>query len=395
MSALVTNAEMLIALSVTRSLGKSGVKVTCGSDRTDSLCFHSKYCKNKTVYPSPTKEDLFINHLEDNLKKQKHEVLIPTFADSLLAVSKHREQLEEYTTIPIPAHDKIVKALDKTETLKIAKDNGIPIPETAFIEDIKDVEKIKNEIGYPAVLKPAASFGAKGVSYIKSPEELTTAYRINSSEHGEKMLLQECIPLEGEIYGFEALLNKKSELRAGFVHKRLRHYPLTGGQSTLRESVKNPEVEKLGLKLLKALGWYGVAMVEFKIDPRDGKPKLMEINPRFWGSLHLPLVSGMNFPYLLYKMAVEGDIEPITEYKVGVKSRALYPGDLNWLFSALRDDYASLGLKKQSKIKVLSDFLKFYEKDLHYELFYLDDPMPGLYEIGQTIRRKTKRGVGV
>jgi len=34
----------------------------------------------------------------------------------------------------------------------------------------------------------------------------------------------------------------------------------------------------------ESLDWHGVAMVEFWIDSRDGKPKLMEINPRFWGT---------------------------------------------------------------------------------------------------------------
>ena len=140
-------------------------------------------------------------------------------------------------------------------------------------------------------------------------------------------LIQESIPRKGEAFGVSALFNKDSKLRAVFVHKRLREYPVTGGPSTLRESVKNPKVQELGLKLLKALDWVGVAMVEFKVDPRDGEPKLMEINPRFWGSLQLAILSGVDFPYLIYRMAKEGDVKPILDYKIGVRCRWMFPGD--------------------------------------------------------------------
>ncbi|MEK7841470.1 MAG: ATP-grasp domain-containing protein, partial [Deltaproteobacteria bacterium] len=95
-----------------------------------------------------------------------------------------------------------------------------------------------------------------------------------------------------------------------------------------RESVKNDEIRDIAISLLKSLNWVGVAMVEFRVDARDGKAKLMEINPRFWGSLQLAILSGMDFPYLLYKMAVDGDVEPVWDYETGIRCRWLIPGDI-------------------------------------------------------------------
>ena len=139
--------------------------------------------------------------------------------------------------------------------------------------------------------------------------------------------MQEYIP-NGGAYGVAALFNLNSEPRAAFVYKRLREYPVSGGPSTLRESVKNDEIRDIAISLLKSLNWVGVAMVEFRIDARDGKAKLMEVNPRFWGSLQLAILSGMDFPYLLYKMAVDGDVEPVWDYETGIRCRWLIPGDI-------------------------------------------------------------------
>jgi predicted ATP-grasp superfamily ATP-dependent carboligase len=106
--------------------------------------------------------------------------------------------------------------------------------------------------------------------------------------------------------------------------------------------------------------WRGVAMVEFRIDPRDNTPKLMEVNPRFWGSLHLSILSGVDFPHMLYKLEKEGDVSPVMDYRAGVKCRWLLPGDILW--------YAS----SPGKIKNLPRFLEITNDDI----MSLDDPGP-------------------
>jgi len=124
------------------------------------------------------------------------------------------------------------------------------------------------------------------------------------------------------------LMNFSSEPRATFAYRRLREYPVSGGPSTLRESVRDEALCRTTERLLSALGWVGVAMAEFKVDPRDGQRKLLEVNPRFWGSLHHAIVSGVDFPHLLCRMAMEGDVPIQQEYRVGVRSRSVIHGEL-------------------------------------------------------------------
>jgi biotin carboxylase len=171
-------------------------------------------------------------------------------------------------------------------------------------------------------------------------------------------------------------------LKAAFCHRRLREKPPSGGVSVYRESIPldKPLVEKC-LTLLRELKWQGVAMVEFKIDQRDGQPKLMEVNGRFWGSLQLAIDAGINFPLMLYRLGCGEDVPAQFGYKVGVKSRWLL-GDLDNLFCQLTHSTQSNGFSTRpaSKFRACMDFLKFYEPNLHYEVWRLSDPNPGWFE---------------
>lgn len=179
-------------------------------------------------------------------------------------------------------------------------------------------------------------------------------------------LIQEFIPREGPGYGASFLLNENGQVKASFVHKRLREYPVTGGASTLRESVRRDDIRDMALTLLKALDWFGVAMVEFKLDPRDGIPKLMEINPRFWGSLSLAVEAGVDFPYLLYLMSRGKKFKPVEHYQIGKKCRWLLPGDiLHFIHNPRRGS-------------LLPQFLHFWDRNTAYDILSLEDPLPVL-----------------
>jgi predicted ATP-grasp superfamily ATP-dependent carboligase len=171
------------------------------------------------------------------------------------------------------------------------------------------------------------------------------------------------------------MLFNKGETRAIFTHKRIREYPESGGPSTLRESVRYPEIEEHATRLLKKLNWHGVAMVEFRIDARNNEPKLMEINPRFWGSLQLAVYSGVDFPYLFYQMAMKGDVEPVMDYEIGKRVRWLLMGDILWFLTV------------KNKLKLLPEFLRFW--GMGYDILSFDDPLPAVGAIVEGFRSLT------
>ena len=357
----VTDGNKRESLAIVRSLAKKDIKVTAGENRRICCSFFSKYVKNKIIYPNPDRNPRsFMQNIYELVKKEKYDVIFPVNDSTTILFSKYKDKLSKYTKVPVANYETIMKGRDKAQTMKLAMENDIPCPKTYFVDDA-NIEKIKNEVEFPIVIKPRESSGARGIVYVNSsPEEFVREYKRVRNKYGAP-LIQEYIP--GEHYNVSALFNRDSELRAAFVLKKIRQYPVSGGPVTFAVSVEEPEVLKYAIKLLKAVNWYGVAEVELIIDERDKKPKLLEVNPRFWSSLELSILSGVDFPYLLYKMVRDGDVEPVITYKTGVKLRFL-AGDILWFLST------------PDKLKALPEFIKFKDDNMGYAILSLDDPKP-------------------
>jgi predicted ATP-grasp superfamily ATP-dependent carboligase len=333
-------------------LGKKGLDVYCGTNRCaieghhdsnslDAITSYSRYVRRVFYYPDPTRQKVFENSVKSISKKLCIKVIIPVAQRTTVALSKAQERLK-HLIIPVSNFKSLSVGASKTKTIQLAKKLNIPYPNTTLIDSISNLQD--NRFEFPLVIKGV--YGGGTATYVQDMQGLKKRINMLYQQQGEYPLIQEYI--RGQGYGFFALFNE-GEPRAIFMHKRIREYPATGGMSTCAESVYEPKLLDYGLRMLKALHWHGVAMVEFKRDNYDNKFKLMEINPRFWGSLDLSVASGVDFPYLLYKMAVDGDIKPIFGYRRGVRYAWTFPGDLVRTF---KDKKAHLKLKL-----FLSDFI--------------------------------------
>ncbi len=207
--------------------------------------------------------------------------------------------------IPLPPADSYLIACNKAKTLGLAKKLGIPIPKTTF----PTRTNFEANLPFPVVVKPA--LGSGNVRMFYSDKEVQ-AYLKYGLHNAAELVIQERI--RGDGYGFFALY-KRGELQTYFMHKRIREIPPTGGPSTAAKSVYEPKLLELGSKILDTLAWHGVAMVEFKRDIETGEFKLMEINPKFWGSLDLAVASGVNFPYLAVCLVTSRELPARQTYK--------------------------------------------------------------------------------
>ena len=363
-SVLVTDGHFRKTLAVVRSLGRKGVQVTVGERTFLNTSFFSKYCARRLIYPSPRHaQDQFIEFFLEEIKKNRYDCLFPMEEETLLLLAKHHSEISQYTYLLSADLKKIEFVRDKGNLMQFAEKIGLPAPRTFYVSPSLSLPL--DSIPFPAVIKPRISSGSLGIVYVNKKEELIPSYQ-RVHERFPFPIIQEWIPDGGGIYGFSALYDENSRVKAAFVHKKLRMYPVQGGASTLGEGVEHPQVMEMGLSLLKSLNWVGVGMAEFKVDPRDGIPKLMEVNPRFWGSLQLAIVSGVDFPYLILKMARRESFEPILHYAVGKRFRWLLLGDFLHFF------------KNPQRFHLHPSFFDFFDPNTCYDVVSRDDPLPFL-----------------
>jgi predicted ATP-grasp superfamily ATP-dependent carboligase len=165
------------------------------------------------------------------------------------------------------------------------------------------------------------------------------------------------------------MLFNRGRLRAKVTYEQLRDYPSTGGQATLRVSIRSEKAEQFLERLLQELGWHGPCQADFIIDSQDGTPYLIDLNPRLWGSLAQAIASGVDFPALIYRIARDGDVEPVTSFRTGVVTRWL-GGDLAALPSRLR--------RSDQKLETLRNFIFPSTRAALYDDLSASDPFPFL-----------------
>jgi carbamoylphosphate synthase large subunit len=269
-------------------------------------------------------------------------------------------------------------AYDKWKTLELAREVGVSIPASHCPESLEEVRALAREWQGGAVIKPRKTSGSRGMVFVDRPDQLEAAW-VEVSRGYPRPVVQERVPASGEALGVFVLIDEHDELIALFGHKRLREYPIEGGPSTLRMSHRDDALVEQSLRLLRAMNFRGVAMVEFKVDPARGEPVLMEINPRFWGSIALAVASGVDFPLLYYKAAAHIPQNPVLEFKSDIYGRWLFPGDLLHF------------LKNPDRLRMEPSFFWFFGPNLFYDILSLADPAPTLGILVESLRRMVGR----
>lgn len=320
MKALLTNAESAKTLACIRALGTKGIDVYVTGYYKHAPAFHSKYCKKHFVVHCPSEEDAFLKDMLSIIKNENIDVLVPINSEETILLSKHATEITKHCKFPFEKYERMMLLHDKGKLMKLAAKLKVPIPKTFFINKASDLRKVN----FPCVVKVTRSKSSKGVFYAKDMNELKKA--LKQHEASDK-IIQEYV--NGETRGVSYLYHK-GRMITYFAHKRLREYPVTGGPSSYRESINAPELVKIGKKILDYVRWDGLAMVEFK------GGKLLEINPRFWGSVNQAIQAGVNFPYLLVQKAAGNKISlKPGNYAIGVRTK-LYLNDVRSIISLIR-----------------------------------------------------------
>lgn len=338
---LVPEAQTMGALAVIRSLGRGGYPVHAVSPDSRAVGFLSRWASARVTCPSYG-DPAFAQWLSEYRQAHGIRAIVPS--DSFLIAV--RPQFAEYAPLlPCSNSPRIVYlGQSKSDVLRELQrgttDAARHLPPSLMIgvDDALPSAAALEALGAPLFLKVDAS-------HALAPGEPSRVIRTQSATDAQRQLMAlrrtyDEVLIQGFVPGRGVgafFLFWDGQTLAEFQHRRLHEVPHTGGVSSLRESYAHAAIREDAYAKLRHLQWQGVAMLEYRLDERTGKFYFLELNGRFWGSLHLALYAGVDFPTLLIDALRGSPQPPSLAYRRGVRSRHTVPAEMQYVWSRLKD----------------------------------------------------------
>jgi D-aspartate ligase len=372
-------------LAVVRSLGRRGIPV-CVLERGDHrLAALSRYtCRTvgRSARHSEEEKLKFLIHLADD-RGIRNWMLFPTGDEDAAFVSRHHQTLRQYFELTTAPWEVLQRAYNKKLAHQLADEVGVGRPWTIYPSNRAEVEACACQ--FPVILKPAYNSGfnrftASKAWRVDTREQLLALYdEAKTLVDSSNLMIQELIPGGGESQFSYTALTREGRPLASLTARRTRQFPMDFGRaSTFVETIEDSASAAAGIRLLGALKYTGIAEVEFKRDPRDGKLKLLDINPRVWGWHSLCGSAGVDYPYLLWLLTI-GEPIPPTKARVGTRWVRMSTD----LPTAIREVLAGR--------LPLRAYLRTLRAPLASAIYASDDPLPGILEIPLLVYLAGKR----
>jgi len=373
-------------LGVGRCLGRNKIQVF-GLDFKKDVGFYSKYIKAR-ICPDPLNdEQKFLDFLIRFVDKSEYKPVLFVTSDNFLnTISRNRDKLKKYFFINLPDNLVIESITDKYKQYLLALKGNIPFPATYFPKNMEEVHNIKDKIKYPAFLKAkeVTSWrkimgGAVKGFILKNQDELVEKYSLIFGK-GLEAIVQEVIPgFDTNHYKFCAYVSQNGEFLLQFTLRKIRQNPIHFGIGSVVESVDYPDLMEIGRKFFKNIDYKSVGSAEFKLDEKDGKLKLIELNPRYWQQIALPDKCGMNFPLVDYLESTQQNPQFILDFKKNIKWVNLYL------------DFGSfLGYKRTGELSFKKWINSLKGKKI-FSVFAWDDMLPVCYDLCIKLIEKIKK----
>ncbi|WP_336023556.1 ATP-grasp domain-containing protein [Halobellus salinisoli] len=300
MEVLITDGMMKKSLSVLRSVAPVASRTGVVSSYRRSMAGMSRFAdgQHRVRRTSP---GAYVDGVNEVIDRFGYGYVLPVGGWTTNVFSEYRDSLAAPVDDVLPSRDSMRIAQDKWRSYLLARALEVPAPETVKLDPAGSLSDAA-DLGFPIVVKAGTESVPRYVEYVSSETELRAAVDDYAERYADSPLAQEYLPGEG--CGFFALY-LGGEPAGTYSHRRIREFPPTGGKSACAESITDETLTEYGTQILDALGWNGPVMVEFKRDA-SGTPNLIEINPKFWGSLDLAIASGLDFPAAMVRYLRDG-----------------------------------------------------------------------------------------
>lgn len=385
--ALVIGDDIGIFLAVARSLGRRGVEVHVAPTDWSAPGLVSRYVADvHRLPPYHAGPDAWAAALRTLVHRYRFRLILPCSDSSLLILSHHAADFDP-EILALPNRQAMAAFTDKAETRALARRLDVPIAEGASITVATTAAGLAR-LGLPLVLKPRTSYALgnyrmkTSALIVRDPAGLEQALRTTPTDgwfaeaffHGEGVGL--------------SVLSERGRILHAWQHRRLRAWSEAGASTVRTAEPPDPRLVAHVERLAEATGLSGVAMFEFRREPASGAHILLEVNPRFWGSLPLAVAAGADFPAMLWDARTGGASAVVPVRRTGITKRNM-TGEIDRLASEIRDAQAA------GKLRSLASMIGFCATlalRARFDSWSPDDPAPFHAERRQ-ILRKLVRGM--
>lgn len=375
------------AVSVARSLGAAGVKVYALGQETSAVR-RSRACD--VFVDLGGDGDVQGRWLEWLARGPAGAVVLPCDDDGVELIARHRATLRDLGYLPFEADDDVMLAmLSKARTYQLARQIGVPAPNTASVATLQELEAVAARSTYPCALKPvfAHRFQRRSRTGVKAfvvrdAPELRERFAA-ALGMGVEMLVTEIIPgRDDQIFGYHAYIDERGGPLFEVTKRKLRQYPTGFGVGCYHVTGWDPEVADLGRAFLQRIGARGLANVEFKRDARDGALKLIECNHRFTATNEQIRLAGIDLALFTYNRLLGRPCPAVDTFRSGVT-----------LWYPAQDTRALLDLRRAGDLSV-AQWIGSVLRRQHLPLWRWDDPGPSVASAVDRVRRGVvKHGV--
>ena len=371
-------------LGIVRSLGRRGIPVWVLVD-DHQLAARSRFARRSFSWPDSGDDE----HVRFLLKLcAEHRLdgwaLFPTGDETAALISRRHTELAQHFTLTTAPWNEFRWAYDKNLSNELADQLGIDHPRTWCPTSRAELETI--DVVFPAILKPAYKstmnqFTRAKAWQVSNREELLAKYdEACTYTTPDAILVQEIIPGGGDTQLSFGALAVDGCVVASITARRTRQYPMDFGRaSTFVETIVDDEVDAAARRLIGTTHLTGLVEVEFKRDPRTSRLQLLDINPRVWGWHTLGQPAGIDFSYLMWRVA----------FQLPVTVAYGRPG-VRWVRGMT--DFPMVTKEILGRKMSLGDYLRSVRPPFESAIFALDDPLPAAIEVplalGLIMRRR-------
>lgn len=360
---LLLSGEGVQVVSLARYLCRQGCEVSaiCSNRISSGYCtrwLHRRYICNTLE----TDSEQYRQFLIDHLSQHSYDLIIPTADESAIFLSRHKYDIETRfpTLCAVVDYDRLMQASDKNTLMSLCEKISVPHPRTKSINE-RNIETVSDYIGFPALLKPDFSAGARGIVKVDDMTRIREVLPGLIASYGG-ISMQQYVSQPDYYYNVMLYRDSRGEITGRTIIKIRRYFPLRGGSSCYSETVECPEISQECEKILSYLDWRGFADFDVLVDKETNEFKIIEINPRVPSSLQAAFSAGVDFAECYVADWLGGDVKPYV-YKTGIQTR-WFGLDVMWF------------LTSPERFSFSPSWFRFWGKNVSYHDGSLRDPLP-------------------